>query len=1081
MYPISRLNSSLTTLIVLLFAFSSGNLYGQGFKGYYQYPTVSGETIFFSAEGDLWKIPVTGGQAQRITTHPGEETHPRISPDGKTLAFSATYEGPTEVYTMPVTGGLPTRWTYEAESSVVANWTPGGDLVYTTTAFSTLPDAQTVKIDLKNREYTRYPLSQSSESSFNAEGNTIYFVRPSYHGNVTKRYMGGTARRIWKYSEGAKEAVCLSDEYKGGSHHPMWWNKRVYFISDRDGIMNIWSMTEDGKDYKQHTRQTDFDVRYASLDNGKIVYHVGADIWLYDIVADTEKMIDITLASDLDQMREKWVTDPEQYITSVHPHPNGEKIVITARGRVFVAPAKSGRLVQLSRKEGVRYRDAAFSSDGKDIITLSDESGEFEFMQIQANGIGAHKALTSDGEILRFTAYPSPDGSFLAYRDLNNDLWLFNLETNKQKLISTTREGIRDISWSPDSKWLAFSQIASNTFARIFAYGVEEGENIALTSDRANSTSPSWSPDGKWLYFISDRNFQSLVGSPWGARQPEPYFDRKEKIYHIPLQKGLRSPFKPDDELYKEEKKSETKNTVVKIDPDNIQARIIEVPIAPGNYRSLAVNNDAIYFLSGTGSGRDAKTNLVLIKIGNETKKETVLVDGVRSAEMTADGKMFLVRKDNAFYMIKAGTSTISKLADARIDLSGWAFSMDTREDWRQLFTDAWRMERDYFYDPNMHNIDWDAMYQKYLPLVDRVTTRSELNDLIGRYVGELSVLHTSVRGGDTRRGNDNVNVAGLGARFNRDEKGGGFRIEYIYKADPDYPDKISPLADQQLNISEGDILTHINGDPTLEEIHPGALLRNQSGKQVRLRLISTSTKQPYEAIVTTMGRESGLRYSDWEYSRRLEVEKSSEGKIGYLHLRAMGSSDIAQWYREFYPVFNRQGLIIDVRHNRGGNIDSFILEKLLRKAWFYWANRPAQTSWNMQYAFRGHIVVLCDQNTASDGEAFCDGFRRLGLGKVIGMRTWGGEVWLGSQNRLSDNGLARAPMMGVYGPEGEWLIEGVGFIPDIEVDNLPHSTFNGVDAQLEAAIEHLRKLIEEDPREIPPRPPYPDKSFKNK
>lgn len=1079
MHLITRLNSFAATLFVLLFAFSSNTLNSQGFKGYYQYPAIYGETIYFSAEGDIWKVPVSGGLAKRLTTHTGEESYPRVSPDGTTLAFSASYEGPTEVYTMPVSGGLPIRWTYEADASIVAGWTPGGEIVYTTNAYSTLPDAQTVKINTKTKISTRIPLSQASESCFNDKGNEIYFVRPAYHGNVTKRYMGGTARKIWKYSDGAKEAVQLSDDYKGGSHHPMYWNNRVYFITDRDGTMNIWSMNDAGKDYRQHTKQSDFDVRYASLQNGRIVYHVGADIWLYDIAAETEKKIDITLSSDMDQMREKWVTDPEQYITSVHAHPNGEKIVITARGRVFVAPAESGRLVQLSRKEGVRYRDAVFSYNGKDILTLSDESGEFEFMQIPSTGTGTHKALTSDGEILRFTGVPSPNGRFLAYTDLNNDLWLLNIESERQKLISTNREGVRHIAWSPDSKWIAFSQTAINTFAQIFAYGVEEGEYITLTTDRANSTNPVWSPDGKWIYFISDRNFESLVGSPWGTRQPEPYFDRQEKIYHIPLIKGLRSPFRPDDELYKEEKKSDNKDIIVKIDPDNIQSRIMEVPIAPGNYRSLSVNSDAIYFLSGTGSGRDSKTNLVLFKIGNESKKETVLVDGVRSAEMTADGKMFLVRKDADFYMIKAGTSTINKLSDSKVDLSGWAFRMDTREDWRQLFTDAWRMERDYFYDPNMHNIDWDAMYQKYLPLVDRITSRAELNDLIGRYVGELSVLHTSVRGGDTRKGSDNVSVAGLGARFTRDDKGGGFRIDYIYKADPDYPDEISPLAEQGLNIREGDILTHINGDPTLEEIYPGALLRNQSGKQVRLRLISATTKQPYEAIVTAMGRESGLRYNDWEYSRRLEVEKSSKGKIGYLHLRAMGSNDIAQWYKEFYPVFNRQGLIIDVRHNRGGNIDSFILEKLLRKAWFYWANRPAQTSWNMQYAFRGHIVVLCDQNTASDGEAFCDGFRRLGLGKVIGMRTWGGEVWLGSQNLLSDKGLARAPMMGVYGPEGEWLIEGVGFIPDIEVDNLPHSTFNGVDSQLDAAINHLKKLIEEDPREIPPHPPYPDKSFK--
>lgn len=1067
-------------VVLLCFAsIISGTVNAQGFKGYYQFPTIHNETILFCAEGDIWKVSLNGGLAQRLTTHPGEESYPRISPDGKTLAFSASYEGPTEVYTMPVTGGLPVRWTYEADASIVTNWTPEGELVYTTSAYSTLPDKQTLKINLETKVFDQVPLSQASEASYNDPGNTVFFVRPAYHNNVTKRYMGGTARKIWKYTEGDKEAVQISDEYKGGSHHPMWWNKRVYFISDRDGIMNIWSMTEEGEDYQQHTRQTDFDVRYASMDKGRIAYHVGADLWLYDISAGTEKKLDITLASDMDQMREKWVKNPEQYITSVHAHPTGEKVVITARGRVFVAPAGSGRLVQLSRKEGVRYRDAVFSSDGEDILTLSDESGEFEFMQIPSSGLGDHKSLTSNGEILRFTATPAPDGMYIAFTDLNSDLWLMDKEGKKQKKISTTREGIRGVSWSPDSKWIAFSEIANNTFARIILYGLEKGEHIELTTDRANSTNPVWSPDGKWIYFISDRNFQSLVGSPWGSRQPEPYFDRKEKIYHIPLQSGTRSPFKPDDELYKTGKKPDIKDVVVKIDAENIESRLMEVPLAPGNYRSLSVNNDAIYFLSSTGSGRGSKTNLVLFRTANTSKSETVMLEGVRSAEMTSDGKKLLVSKDNNFYIIKAGTSPVNKLNDAKVDLSGWTFKMDTREDWRQLFTDAWRMERDYFYDPNMHNIDWDGMYQKYLPLVDRITTRAELNDLIGRYVGELSVLHTSVRGGDVRTGTDNVSIAGLGAKFKRDDKAGGFKIEYIYKADPDYPDGISPLADPGLKVKEGDILTHINGDPTLSEVHPGALLRNQAGKQVHLRLISMATKQPYEFVVKCMGRESGLRYSDWEYSRRLEVEDKGEGQIGYVHLRAMGSGDIAQWYRDFYPVFDRQGLIVDVRHNRGGNIDSFILEKLLRKAWFYWQYRSKKPAWNMQYAFRGHIVVLCDQNTASDGEAFSDGFRRLGLGKVIGMRTWGGEVWLGSQNRLSDNGLARAPMNGVYGPEREWLIEGVGFIPDIEVDNLPYSTFNGSDAQLDAAIEHLKKLIEDDPRDIPPHPPYPDKSFK--
>jgi tricorn protease len=362
--------------------------------------------------------------------------------------------------------------------------------------------------------------------------------------------------------------------------------------------------------------------------------------------------------------------------------------------------------------------------------------------------------------------------------------------------------------------------------------------------------------------------------------------------------------------------------------------------------------------------------------------------------------------------------------------------------------------------------------------MVDRVTTRAELSDLIGRFVGELSALHTSVRGGDMREGDDDIRVASLGARLIRSEDKGGYVIDYIYQGDPDYPDVRSPLDHPELNVSTGDVIEHVNGVSTLSVPHIGALLRHQAGEQVRLGIQSAQSGERKDVIVEPLSSENSLRYRDWEYSRRLEVDEQAAGKIGYVHLRAMGSNDLSQWYREFYPVFNRQGLIIDARHNRGGNIESFILEKLMRQAWMYWKVRDKKPYWNMQYAFRGHMVVLVDENTASDGEAFADGFRRLGLGKVIGKRTWGGEIWLSSANRLTDGGLARAPMMGVYGPEGEWLIEGHGLEPDIEVDNLPHATFNGKDAQLEAAIQYLLEEIKKDPREVPAPPAFPDKSF---
>jgi len=955
-------------------------------------------------------------------------------------------------------------------------------IVYDTRAYSLLPDRQLVTIDTKIKQKKVIPLSQASEASFNDSGNTVYFVRPSYHNNVTKRYKGGTARQIWKFTEGSTEAVQLTLGYAGESHNPMWSNGRIYFITDRDGIMNIWSIDDNGNDLTQHTKHTAFDIRNANLSNGNIVYQLGADIWNYNIETSTQNKINIKLTSDLDQLREKWVENPSSYITSVNPDKEGNRIVITARGRAFIAPVKSGRFVEFTDKKDVRFRDAVFSSSGENIFALSDESGEFEFVSIPSNGVGSQRAITTDGEVLRYAGIPSPDGKSLAYSDLRENMYILDITTGVSKKISTNEEGINQFSWSPDSKWVAFVQVANNTMAQIQLYSLNTDVTFPITTDRANSLYPKWSPDGRFIYFLSDRSFTTLVGSPWGSRQPEPYFDASEKLYHIALQKGTRSPFRQNDELIpkdeKGDKANEDNDVSVVIDRNGITERIVEVPIKAGNYSGLEVTKKAIYLMTGE-TGVNAKTHLGVVRISNENVNLKTIVEDISSFNLTGDGKKILVRKQNNFYMIGADTVKVSNLSNKKIDLSGWRFAITPQEDWKQIFTDAWRMERDYFYDKNMHGVNWKAMHDKYFTLVDRVTTRNELSDLIGRFVGELSALHTSVRGGDIREDQKNISVASLGAKFSRNEKSGGFDIDYIYKADPDFPDEKSPLDDPYLDIRVGDIITSVNGKPALSAVDIGELIRNKEGKQVRLNIQRGSTNR--DVIVIPMGSMENLRYRDWEYTRRLKVEKETDNKVGYVHLRAMGRTDLSQWYREFYPVFDRPGLIIDVRHNRGGNIESFILEKLLRKAWMYWKSRSGKPYWNMQYAFRGHIVILADSNTASDGEAFAAGFKKLGLGTAIGTRTWGGEIWLSGVNLLSDGGIARAPMMGVYGPDGNWLIEGHGFEPDIIVDNLPHETFNGEDAQLKAAIEHLQNLIASDPREVPPVPSYPDKSYNNK
>jgi tricorn protease len=1089
--------------ILLVFAVTPGPGSAGGRTGYYRFPAVHGTTVVFTSEGDLWSVDIKGGPAARLTTHPGLETNAAISPDGATIAFSAQYEGPTEVYTMPLGGGLPVRRTFAGQTSTVVGWTPDGRIIYATQKYSTLPNTQLVVLDPKTNAESLLPLAQAADGSFAADGRTLFFTRLPFQGSYTKRYKGGTAQSLWKYADGGAEASPLTVDYPGTSKNPMVWQDRVYFVSDRDGTMNLWSMDQAGKDLRQHTFHKGFDVSSPSLHDGRIVYQLVADLRVFDIASGNDRKIEITLSSDFDQMREKWVTKPADYLTSVDLSPAGDRVAFVSRGNVFVAPAGDGRWVRVGRKDGVRNLAARFLGDGKSLMVLSDETGEWEFHRFPADGLGAGERLTTGAKVIRFDGVPSPDGRWIAFADKDFKLWLYGFDKKALNQIAESPNGMfGDFHWSPDSRWLAFVREADNGFRQILVLEASTGRMTELTDDRVDSYNPAWSPGGKWLYFLSDRYFRSAVGGPWGPRQPEPYFDKTTRIYAMALTAKEVFPFAPANELTREDKDAEGgRNTpaapaktgkpveargpqdalpAVAIDFTGIQDRVFEVPLPAGAYSGLSVT-DKFLFFADRESLAAGRNKLQAVEIRDRNVQAKTVLEDVRNFELSADGKKILVQKDGDFYVIDAAGTAPSSLAEKKVDLSRWTFSIDPRQEWRQMFVDAWRMERDYFYDRNLHNVDYEGLLERHKPFVGRVSDRAELNDLLAHLVGELSALHTFVRGGDLRQGADSIAPGSLGARLVRDEATGGYRIGHIYRSDPEYPERSSPLAQPMMNVHEGDVITAVNGVAALSVPDLPLLLRNTAGQQVLLEVKPAPGGVTEKAIVYPMtpAAESDLRYAEWEYTRRLEVEKVSKGDIGYVHLRAMGGDNYTEWVKNFYPVFDRKGLIIDVRHNRGGNIDSWVLEKLLRRAWFYWQGRVGRPTWNMQYAFRGHMVVLCDEFTASDGEAFSEGFRRLGLGKVIGTRTWGGEIWLSSSNILVDRGLASAAETGVYGPEGEWLIEGHGVDPDVVVDNLPHATFGGKDAQLEAAVMHLQELIKKQPVEVPKHPPYPDKRIR--
>ncbi len=1068
-------------------------------KGYYRFPSVYNDIVVFTAEGDLWKFDRVTKSCFRITTSRGVESNATISSDGKWIAFNAEYEGPSEVYIIPIDGGIPKRITWEGlkagNAPAVYGWTKEGNLIISTSYYTLLPGKQLALIDPVTLTSNIIPLAQAAEGSFDDNGD-LYFTRLPFQGSQTKRYKGGTAQNLWKF-DGSGEAILLTGDYEGTSKNPMFFDGRLYFLSDRDGTMNLWSMMPDGTGLKQHTYSVAWDLRDAELQDGKIIYQKQADLYIYDIADGSESLLDISLISDFDQKRPYWEKEPMKKLQYFAISDSGNFVLLTSRGRVFSSPVDGGRWIELTQKQGVRYRSAKFSGKKDEVVFLSDESGEAELWKTTKEGFKPSIQLTSGSNILIMNHFPSPDGKYVAYTEKDYALKLCNVEKKTTKQIDLDDiSGFSDLAWSPDSKWLAYVDPASNQAEQIKVVNVETNQVWYLTSDRVDSYSPVFSTDGKWLYFISDRTFKSIVGSPWGPRQPEPYYDKTSKIYMVPLYDSLRSPFLKYDELNPKTIKKE-KEAEPKTDPGKKQKkinvpeplpnmsdavdRLYEVPVPANNIFSLKVNKKYLYWLQ-----RDINDlqnpKLFALEVSNGSNNKPVeIIDKVQEYLFSGNGEKLMIRTSDGIFVADANGKK-AELKDAAVNLKDWGFQINPVEDWKQMMVDAWRLERDYFYDKNMHGVDWKAVLDRHLPLVERLTDRYELDDLIASMVSELSALHTFVYGGEKRVSPDDIAMASLGALLEKDESKGGFVIKHIYNGDPDFPELRSPLSQPQLRIEPEDIITKVNGVNVLDVVHINQLLNKKEGQEVRLTLKDRSAKE-YEQIVkpVSMDDDANLRYSEWEYIKRKEVENKSDNRIGYFHLRAMGGNNFQEFVKGYYPVFDREGLIIDVRNNRGGNIDSWVLNRLLRKAWFYWQSRAGKPYWNMQYAFRGHIVVLCNESTASDGEAFAEGIKRLDLGEVIGTRTWGGEIWLSSSNRLVDNGIATAAEMGVFTQDGQWIIEGHGVEPDIVVDNLPYSTYQGKDAQLEAAIDFLKKKMVDEPVAKPEVPRLPDKSFEYK
>lgn len=1039
--------------------------------GYYREPSLSSERVVFTAEGDLWSVPRSGGQATRLTTHPAEELHAALSPDGQQVAFTASYLGTAEAWVMPVTGGQPRQVSFEGQRASVLGWSPAGEVLY---GIQAMPGPhwarEVVAVHPDSGARRVLPLAGANEAAIGADG-TVYFTRGGLHltNDNARLYRGGLMARLWRWREGEAEATPLFADLAANARSPMLADGRLYFVSDADGWDNLWSAALDGSDRRQHTRHRDFGVRGAASGPDGVVYQHGADLRVYTLAGGDDQPLAIGLVSDFDQTRPRWHKRPTRFLTDADLSADGGRVAVVARGRLALAGLGALRRVEIRLPGDARVFATALAADGQSVFAITDQSGEQEIWRFPVDGSPDGTRLTRDGGAHRWDLYPSPDGRWLAHHDKRGRLFLLDLKSNTNTLIDERAGDFHaDINWSADSKALAFARPdSSRLMQQVMVYDLSDRRVHVLTSDKYNSGSPRFSPDGKWLYFLSDRHFESWPTAPWGDRNLGPAFNRRTKVYALALQEGLRLPFRARDELLAAGAAPAAKPDAAPpaIQFTGLAARLHEVPVAPGEYDALAVDGARLYLLDREPR-RNAKPVLKTLAISDEAPTLEVFLADVQAVQVSADRKQVLIVKAGEggpgdLLVVPAGAKPPADLAKATVRLSDWQLELDPRAEWRQMFVDAWRMHREFLYASDMRGVDWPAMRARYAPLVERVTAREELNDVLAQLLAEVGSLHSQIVPGELRGAEDGAAVGMLGARL--EPVAEGWRIAQIFMSDPELPSERGPLAAPGVDAAVGDIITHINGVSTRDR-PPQLALQNQAGQQVLLSLRRGKAVRRAVVVPVNIGRHYDLAQGEWQRANLARVQAASAGRIGYLHLKAMTGDDINDFAREFYAHIHREGLIIDVRNNRGGNIDSWVIEKLLRRGWEFWQGPQGDPYWNMQQPFRGHLVVLANEHTYSSGETFSMAIKSLGLAPIIGQRTAGAGVWLTARNNLRDGGRARAAEFGQFDSEGHWLIEGRGLTPDIEVANLPRASFDGRDAQLEAAIAHLQARLAAEP-----------------
>ncbi len=1073
-----------------------------------RFPTISKDAIVFTYAGDLYTVARTGnGLARKLTNDKGNELFARFSPDGKTLAFTGQYDGNSEVYTMPSEGGIPQRLTYSATlgrddvsdrmgpNNIVMTWkNDNSGVIYRSrkTSFNDFK-GQLYVADVRGGMSQELPLSVAGFCSYSPDNTKLAMNQVFREFRTWKYYRGGMADDIWIYDFTSGQMDNITNN-PAQDIFPMWYKDKIYFCSDRDRIMNLFEYDIPTKQVRKITNFTTYDVKFPSLGPDAIVFENGGFIYVYDLLTGNTAKVTITIADDAVIGRDEWVNAAEYIEPGDYDlGPDGNRLVMTARGDTWTIPAKEGITRNLSKTPGAHERSAVWSPDGKNIAYICDATGEDEIYIRNQDGTGTPVQLTSNSDTYKYSLTWSPDSKKIVWGDKKLRLQYIDVQTKQTTLIDQAHAWEHGgAAWSPDSKWIAYTRTDDDYRVKTFLYSLDTHVNTLVSDNWYQAYGAVFSPDGKYLYFISDRDFNPTFSSTeWNHS-----YSDMSKVYLVTLAKATANPLGPEnDEVQikvdstksgsetadagkeakskgkKEEPKpaGEVKNEMTVIDLDGIQSRVAALPVSAGNYYNLGATEDGIYYLA---SATDDPTNK--LKFFNLKDKKETEIGEIDNFILSADHKKMLLHKAKDFAVVDLPKDKLNM--DKKVNLGDMKVLVNRKEEWQQIFNEAWRQMRDFFYDPGMSGVDWPAIKAKYQPLVPYVNHRADLTYIIGEMIGELSIGHAYVGGGDYPKA-DRISLGLLGAKLSRDASG-FTHIDQILKGENWSPSTRSPLTEVGVNVNEGDYIIEVNGVSTQSVDDIYKLLINTAGKTVELTVNSKPQAEgSRKTLVVPIGDEAELYYLNWVRKNIAYVSEKTNGQVGYLHIPDMGVGGLNEFVKYFYPQLNKRAIIIDDRGNGGGNVSPQILERLARKPVFYDLPRNITIPKSDPEMVVGPKVLLIDQYSASDGDIFPYRFRTNHLGQIIGHRSWGGVTGIRGSMPFVDGGYLYKPEFASFDIEGKsWPIESHGVDPDIEVLNNPADEYKGKDSQLDKAIEVIMEELKTAPP-VPAAPPYPKRN----